>query len=551
MTLFWIDMQAVGQQTTSEVYAKEIVENNFIITDRDVYCVNEYIRFRVWNRTDNSITQVNWSNVLYVELITPSGVPVVRKKFNYKNDGTNGIIYIPSETLTGNYYLKIYTKWMRNFSPETYCYKLITIINSSCKALLLPSKTICNLNYLFQAQDFSDDIAIQTNKTHYSKRERVEVKLELSPSEIQRDAAITVAKKKYYNHTNFKLEHTMGSGFNLELLPETRKLSLSGNLISQKDSTPMPHHRVNLTIFKSTPEILSTVSQKDGSFYFDLSELYGEYETFISIGSGYKKHMPIIQIDNDYSTEEISLPYIPLDTFQQRQIDFNELSLNAQIQYLYKNENISSAVSKAGSNTIFYGEPDLIIEFDRFIDLPTLEDYFHELVNYVAIRIVDGEKQFKILGKQANIKLNDPLIMVDMVAISDIEEILKISPRLIARIEVINESYQRGSLIYGGIISIISKSGNIAGINLPSTGRFFEFSMYDDQVLKSRIEHANKRIPDTRNCLYWNPSIVIEPGVESGFIFSTGDTSGEYEIVISGFNSKGKLTTSVQNFIVD
>ena len=72
----------------------------------------------------------------------------------------------------------------------------------------------------------------------------------------------------------------------------------------------------------------------------------------------------------------------------------------------------------------------------------------------------------------------DPLVMIDWVAVSDNESILGTPTQSISRIELVNAPYIKGDMIYGGIISIISKKGDFAGIDLPRNGIFINYKFY-------------------------------------------------------------------------
>jgi hypothetical protein len=56
---------------------------------------------------------------------------------------------------------------------------------------------------------------------------------------------------------------------------------------------------------------------------------------------------------------------------------------------------------------------------------------------------------------------------VDFIPIPHAETVLSLVPDQIEYIDVINAIYIRGSNNYGGIISLISKKGDLAGIKLP------------------------------------------------------------------------------------
>ena len=53
-----------------------------------------------------------------------------------------------------------------------------------------------------------------------------------------------------------------------------------------------------------------------------------------------------------------------------------------------------------------------------------------------------------------------------------------IPPSRIHSIETLNEIYILGTTEYGGVINIVSRKGDMAGIDLPDNSFFFTFSGY-------------------------------------------------------------------------
>jgi len=100
-----------------------------LFTDRDIYCVNENIYFTAEYSCINELDSLEWSKVLYVELIKWNGVKLVQMKLKLTRPGTLGSLEIPGNINSGNYYLSAYTKWMRNFSARDYAYLLVKIVN--------------------------------------------------------------------------------------------------------------------------------------------------------------------------------------------------------------------------------------------------------------------------------------------------------------------------------------------------------------------------------------------------------------------------------------
>ena len=130
--VFCSTYNVLSQIPYDEAFKEEALSNQEYITlftDRNMYAVNERIYFSSFYSQGWESAIEPLSKVLYVELVTPSGIPVTNCKFHLSEKGSSGYLLIPADALTGNYYLRSYTRWMQNFGPQSYCYTPLTIIN--------------------------------------------------------------------------------------------------------------------------------------------------------------------------------------------------------------------------------------------------------------------------------------------------------------------------------------------------------------------------------------------------------------------------------------
>jgi len=125
------------------------------------------------------------------------------------------------------------------------------------------------------------------------------------------------------------------------------------------------------------------------------------------------------------------------------------------------------------------------------------------------------------------------LVLIDWVAVNDIKKILAMPPRQIARIELVNAPYIKGNIIYGGIISFISKNNDFAGIDLPSSGTFFNYAFLEDCQQRSVMPRPlPANLPDSRNTIYWGPDIKFNVAETVTINFLAPDTPGKYLILL-------------------
>ncbi|MGZ3750099.1 MAG: hypothetical protein ACXVB0_18885 [Mucilaginibacter sp.] len=104
-------------------------EKVFVHTDKGAYLTGEILWFKIYV-TDGSFNKpLSLSKVVYVDVLDENQNPVMQAKIAMHNGRGNGSIYIPVSLNNGNYRLRAYTNWMKNFSPEFYFEKKITIVN--------------------------------------------------------------------------------------------------------------------------------------------------------------------------------------------------------------------------------------------------------------------------------------------------------------------------------------------------------------------------------------------------------------------------------------
>jgi hypothetical protein len=291
------------------------------------------------------------------------------------------------------------------------------------------------------------------------------------------------------------------------------------------------------------------LTNENGLFFFDLSKLKGEYEIFIS-AKVVEKQIPLILIDNDFSSQKINLPYVPVDLSEASKKRYQSLVFNCQIQTLYKQQKIEAEVKSFSSDSSFYGKPDFVLRMNKYIAMPSVKDYIYELIPQVGVRH-DGERTIlKVLGTYSDLMLYEPLVLIDMVPIFDIDRILELQPDKIERIEVVTVPYVRGDIVFGGIISLFSKKGDLAGIDLPSIGRFITYNMLSSDFMQVAPNPNYQHVPDLLNCLYWNPYLKLKGTESSEILFNTGDNAGDYVIVIRGIDKTGKTKVATTEFSV-
>ncbi len=125
-------------------------EKLFVHTDKSTYLTGEVLWFKIYNVDAGNNKPLNISKVAYVEVLNNNQTPVIQAKVALKGNGSgNGSVYIPVSINSGNYRLRAYTNWMKNFNADNYFEKDITIINPLRSPDLTANKSKPNFDIQF------------------------------------------------------------------------------------------------------------------------------------------------------------------------------------------------------------------------------------------------------------------------------------------------------------------------------------------------------------------------------------------------------------------
>jgi hypothetical protein len=527
-------------------------EKAVLVTDRKIYIVGEKIQFYASLINPGNIVDSLKSEVIYCELITPDGNKIVSGKFQVHESSAKGCMLIPADVRTGTYYLRAYTRLMRNYGPGTYAYVQIRIINPKKEEILTSENGTKILNpNLVEAKpgNLENIVSIVSSKYEYAPLDSITLSLHASGREV--NSLQSICLKIVPEHSNpgsFLIakdeEHTAG----LEYFAETRGLSLNGKLTQASSTVPVGGKMVNLSIIGEGRDFMATRTDSAGRFYFALPGYYGKRDLFLCAEKTASTEMKI-WVDNDFCTKPVNLPSPEFKLTNQEREAGLHLAINAQISSRYAADIKEKPQNEITDNIGFYGKPATVLYLDQYIQLPTLEECFNELPSSVRVRKHVGGKYFKVIGAR-DLSYYEPLVLIDWVAVDEPEKILAISPNAISRIEIVNEAYVKGNQTYGGIISIISKRGDFAGIDLPSTGIFINYSFLDQTPCDNNVLVGLPVSPDTRNTLLWVPGIKVKENSLESYTFKAPETPGNYSIILEGISKSGEILTSEKQIVV-
>ncbi len=113
------------------IKALELFHNHFLQEkvylqlDKDYYAAGRTIWYKAYIRLEQQPSKL--SSILYVELLNKKGKILKRNKRPIKDGGAYGNFKLPTDMPAGNYRIRAYTMWMRNFDPAFFFSKDIHV----------------------------------------------------------------------------------------------------------------------------------------------------------------------------------------------------------------------------------------------------------------------------------------------------------------------------------------------------------------------------------------------------------------------------------------
>jgi hypothetical protein len=536
------------QEATIKVYPVDSGEKVRLFTDRSLYCVNEQIRFTAEYSCIEELISLPWSTVLYVELIRWNGARIAGAKLKLTDQAISAGMEIPGNLPSGNYYLRAYTRWMRNYPQGEYACIGIKIVNpymSETDDGPEESEKPPGINSLNFAQGrLINGISCVTDNREYQPGERVEVQVEIDTKNLAEYDRfyLSVARAGTVDTTDKYIGVAPGlagdSPAYIEYLPEIRGITVSGKVTDKNSGLPLKEVAVSLSETQSGEYFASYTTDERGRFVFSLPDMMKQRDFFVQAETP-----SVINIDNDYCNRPIRLPYIAFEMNRDEMDYAREVMINQQLTERFnRDQDIRRDTSpEKFSPMVFYGSRKKVYQIDKYIELPDIKEFIFEIILEANI-VNDKDKNSLVSMRRSVSGYFPPLILMDNIRVEGGEQLLKIPLSKIERVEVINADYMVGSTRYYGIMSFYSGNQDFAGLELNRNSLFFSYGLFSEELPDSDFSNRrqDQRAPDRRNLLYWNPDIRLAASGKTTVSLFTSDCTGEYVVFIRSKNHTDK-----------
>ena len=341
--------------------------------------------------------------------------------------------------------------------------------------------------------------------------------------------------------------------------PEYAGLLVTGRVTDRHTDAPASGVFAWLSVPGQKFRLASAISNKDGELQWDLGMLYGAHELVVQTGDSildrqYRIDLltPFAGLPTQNAPPPLKWPATPKDQLLVH-------SIGAQAQNAYQPDRRLHFSQPFIADTLaFYGRPGKIYNLDDYTRFTTMEEVMREYVREVRVRNNKGNFGFYVQADQANELFFDfrPLVLVDGVPVSDVDDIIRFDPLKFRKIEIVAKRYLLGDSLYSGIISYSTYRGDLSGFPLDRNAYILDYEglqlhrEFYSPVYDTRDQQTS-RIPDLRNTLYWSPDIPTNPSGKGELSFYTSDLPGRYVVIVQGITAAGQSGSARMSFTVE
>lgn len=547
--------------------------------DRNVCLAGETLWFKAWCFLDGELKR-SMSQVLYLEVFDESGKAIIQQKHLLKNNTTAGSIYIPEDVPGKYYFLKAYTRYMRNFSSDRFHYQQLVIANpyiENARIIAEDPAVIeqeARLSYPGEVRyDTGQQIRISLAQEQVPPRQSVGFSIS-SPEQLTASLSVTVRLKGLGNQpapqvmrrnawlqascaqdpycqsfafpvpgSDAAIEEWAATppvldGEQLEWLPETRGLTISGFIQNGQEerASGIP---LTAAVLQQEPMVHMGMTDESGAFTLSLQAMKQQKDVFVGTPEANHK----IFIRNDFDTNLPPITVVPLQFDSSLHQLLSGLNLHQQLARAYSGHETATVfrpelLDMASTNIL---APDRRIVLADYIEVPTMAEVFNEITTGVTLRKSGGATRLSVFNPEDQEWVDHPLVLLDNVPVYDIEALLEIDPAVVEAVEVFHSDYIIGDFTVEAIVAIKTQTDDFAGYQWSEQVAFTAFTAYAiPQPFEQVVDSGKRHLPDFRPVLYWKPDLQLSSRQpEERITVIAPDHPGVYEVVVQGFTPSG------------
>ncbi|MBS1600284.1 MAG: hypothetical protein JST75_18800 [Bacteroidetes bacterium] len=326
----------------------------------------------------------------------------------------------------------------------------------------------------------------------------------------------------------------------LSYAPEYNGEIISARITDKRTGSLVGNVPVFLSIPGSDTRFWSSVSDAEGIANFEIKNSFGNREFILQSPDSNAS----INFISPFSTKFSEYPAPAFSVSKFDSVLLSKRNIYAQVQQAYHEKMLDSFKLYREDQAPFFLKPDFSYTLDRFTRFSTMEEVLREYIREVNVVNYGGSFHLHVMNGNNRMPFQtDPLILLDGVAMLDMNKFMNYDPFKIKTIDVVTHKYFLGNMSYFGIIDCKTYKGDMNGYALDPRSVILDFDGLQQQrefyaPSYETPQESASRLPDFRTLLYWNPALKTNEGNADVEFFSS-DAAGRYVVVIEGISEKG------------
>ncbi|MCP9770051.1 hypothetical protein EGI22_19280 [Lacihabitans sp. LS3-19] len=462
-------------------------------TDRTAYFQGDKIWYKAYLNYTSFAAKDSASKVLYVQLINPNQEILENQKLEVSNGFAYGNIELPADLPKGNYQIRGFTNYMRNFDGMMFSEILPVFSRNEMPeySTAEPSDSI-----VLRVLPEIDSYDLKTGEFTLSFKD-------LAQNPMGANFSVSV------NNPNFAPEFDffpkISSDLNLKEVQKVREFPYRMEYGLEIDGVFLDKKRVpqkgELNVFvNNLQNFSSTSADASGNFVFKNLSFYGDADIYLQpVSKKQKENIFIIKNDNDFP--KVS-PSPKIDEIKKKTSNL------PYFEDIKEEELVAAEEKKVERNTqkMLYGKADYVIEESEINYNNGITGVINSILRKVpSARNSNGS--IVLRGGAASVfNSNFALVLIDGVPMGSLNSV---QVNNIAKIEVVSRmAPMYGDLGKNGIVSIFlkdKKSANEEMIGKNFTQVALKGYNRPEVFIPARIKMINETNKPT---IYWNPEVI-------------------------------------------
>ena len=510
-----------------------------LFTDRDLYVSGETILLKAFAPAGEK------SGIVNIDLVNRTGKKISGVILEIRDQQADGYILIPDSLSSGSYFLSLSTRNNPLFTTKTlYISNRFTGLpesNTDSRATgISPVK-----------ENTASSLTLNGVKDQYTQKAKCSATANLQDNWLKQvDGKLSVCISRItpeFSATTFLRQ----SSFNPTTVSEKEGIIIEGTVTDLKTAQPFKDATVYLSIPDSIPGFQYCFTHEDGRFYFRLEKYYGKIPVVIQCFTKEKSRILKLTLD-DPSHNKPPMPDQESFIFTPEFRKSVEKSTDAiTFQKIFNQQEIANQPAPVIVRDAypFYGVANKIVDPQLFIDLPDFNEVSKELLPGVKYRNYNRIPTLQVLNlAQMSFFNEQPLILLDGIPIRELTVIKDMGTKDIDKIEICNSERFFGDLNFPGVVAIYTSKADYTKV--PESSDLIKFNLEVIQppsTLNMPVEQP-QNVPDLRQVLLWEPSVMPESTIRIGF--QTSDVQGIYKLALRGKTRDGSIFCNEQIFEV-